>query len=119
MTKLTARRFGSRWRVTGRSAVSGSNSRELLDGERVRQPAPLVVRADPHPDVGVAALVAAARAGDAAEWDRGAVSPKRQRFRQRERFRDGSSSRVSVAAGDVGAGAVGVHGDVRHLAAST
>ena len=69
MTKFTARRLGSRCRVTARSAVSGSISRSLLDGERVGQPAPLVVGAHPHADVGVAALVAAAGAGDAAERD--------------------------------------------------
>ena len=48
MTKLTARRFGSTCRVTGRSAVSGSSSRSFVDGQRVGQPPPLVVGAHPH-----------------------------------------------------------------------
>ena len=75
MTKLTARRLGSRWRVTRRSAVSGSNSRSFVDGQRVRQPPPLLVGAHPHPDVGVAALVAAARAGDRSRAAPARVSP--------------------------------------------
>ncbi len=67
MTKFIARRLGSRCRVTGRSAVFRQQLAKQFDGQRVGQPAPLLVGADPDPDVGRPALVAAAGTGDAAQ----------------------------------------------------
>ena len=114
MTKFTARRLGSTWRVTGQIGGLREQFAQLLDGQRVGQPPPLLVGAHPHADVGVAALVAAAGAGDRPSGH-ARVSPNGQRLGQRERSATGSSAQVSVAGGDVDAGAVGVHGDVRHL----
>ena len=114
-TKLTARRFGSTCRVTVRSAVSGSSSRSLSTVSVWASHRHCSSVRTHSADVGVAALVAAARAGDHAERARVAVSPKGQRLRQRERRRPAPVRKVSVAGGDLGAGAVGVHGDVGDL----
>ena len=68
--------------------------------------------AHPHPDVGVAALVAAARPRDRAQR-RAPGLAEWQRFGQRER-RDGFEHLGLGGRGDVGARAVGVHRDVGH-----
>ena len=67
MTKFTARRLGSRWRVTVRSAVSGSSSRSFSTVSVWASHRHWSCGAHPHTDVGVAALVAAACTGDRAE----------------------------------------------------
>ena len=97
-TKLSARRFGSSTRSTSRPAVSGSSSWNRSTVEPLPQPVVGGVGADPHPDVGVAALVAAAGPGDRAERkpqvgpsarERSAVaaSVRRRRVRRRRRRR--------------------------------
>ena len=117
MTKLTARRLGSTCRVTGRSAVSGSSSRSLSTVSVWASQRHCVVGAHPHADVRGAALVAAAGAGDPAQ--RYARVSARAAAAGQRRLVDGLQHRVSVGGAIVDAGAVGVHGDVRHSAAST
>ncbi len=101
--------------VTGDLQIGGLGQQfaQLLDRERVGQPTPVLAGAHPHPDVGVAALVTAARARDAAERDALRLA-ERQGFGQRERC-DRLERLGLGGGGNVGAGAVGVHGDVRHL----
>ena len=66
-TKFTARRFGSSCRVTGRPAASGSRRLSSSTVRVCASHAPRLVGARPDADVRVAALVAAAGAGDGAE----------------------------------------------------
>ena len=101
--------------MTGDLQIGGLRQHfaQLLDGQRVGQPPPLISGAHPHADVGVAALVAAAGARDAAEWDALRVF-ERHGFGQRER-RDGLEHLGFGRGGNVAARAVGVHGDLRHL----
>src|SRR5277367_4215180 len=73
--------------VPGDRQVGGFGKQllEQLDGEGVGQPAPLLVAADPHPDIGRPALVAAASGGDAAKRCPLGLAG-RQRLRQRWRI---------------------------------
>ena len=77
------------------------------------QPPPLFTGAHPHPDIRVAAFVTAAGAGDAAERDAPGLA-EGERFGQRE-WSDRLEFLCLGGGGNVGAGAVGVYGNVRHL----
>ena len=101
MTKLTARRLGSTWRVTGRSAVSGSSSRSLSTVRVCASQRQCVLRAHPHADVGGAALVAAARAGDQRPAATRRVSPNGSGSGSANGGTAASSS-VSAARSDIG-----------------
>ena len=119
ITTLTARRFGSGWTATGRSAASGSSSRTRSRGERRGQPGGGLVGAGPDADVRRPALVAAAGPRHGAE--RRPAGRSRQscsaHHREQSRLAGGTSSsaRVPGRRGDVHAGAVGQDGDVRHV----
>ena len=99
-TKLSARRLGSTCRSTGSAAVSGSSSRKRSTVERrgraTRRPSSV---RDPDADVGVAALVAAARAGDGPSGTPPGRA-RRRAARQRPVRAAGASSVVSRRRGD-------------------
>ena len=115
MTKFTARRLGSRWRVTGRSAASGISSLSSSTVNVLASQHHLFVGRHPDPDVGRAAFVAAAGARDPAQRHR----PRRSRG---QRLGGGGRLRPAPARACLWRqrvssvpGAVGVHSDMRHL----
>ena len=113
MTKFTARRLGSRCRVISRSAVSGSSSRSFSTVSAwashrhwspVRTHTPTLALPPLSPLRAPAMRPSGTRR----------VSPN-GRGSGSANGPTGSSALVSVGGGNVDAGAVGVHRDVRHL----
>ena len=77
-TKFSASRFGSSTRSTTRSRASREQRAQALDGQVAAEPAPRRGRPHPQADVGVAALVARARAAQMAPSGTSRVGPVRR-----------------------------------------
>src|SRR5215212_9759243 len=91
----------------------GEHFAQLLDGQRVYQPAPLLCGAHPYADVCAATLVAAARTRDDTEWHPPSLA-ERQRLGKREGRNRCQLQRLGRRC-DVHTCAVGMNRYVRHV----